>query len=133
MRKVLFFLSLVALLPTITAQTAKVEIAKNVRITANRNMAYMIPKKQQTPAPPGMKPFYVSHFGRCGSHYLDEATDYDYPYNTLLRAASLGKLTPMGRTALQRIQRIRDDARERLGELTPLGHEQQKQIAEERR
>ncbi len=129
MRKVLFFLSLVALLPTVTAQTAKVEIAKNVRITANRNMAYMIPKKQQTPAPPGMKPFYVSHFGRCGSHYLDEATDYDYPYNTLLRAASLGKLTPMGRTALQRIQRIRDDARERLGELTPLGHEQQKQIA----
>lgn len=129
MRKVLFFLSLVALLPTVTAQTAKVEIAKNVRITANRNMAYTIPKNQQSPAPPGMKPFYISHFGRSGSHYLDEATDYDYPYNTLLRAASLEKLTPMGRSALQRIQKIRDDARGRLGELTQLGHEQQKQIA----
>lgn len=128
MRTVLFLLSLVCFLPTATAQTAKMEIEKNVRLSAGQNMAYTNPRKRQSSPPSDMKPFYISHVGRSGSHYLDNASNDDYPYNTLRRAASLDKLTSMGKEILGRLEKIRNDAQGRQGELTLLGHEQQKRI-----
>lgn len=127
MRKVVFFLSLICFHAAGNAQSAKTEIEKNVRLSAGSVLTYMVPRQQQS-SPSGMKPFYISHFGRSGSHYLDDTTDYDYPYNTLRRAASLGKLTPMGQSILERVEAIRNDAQGRLGELTPSGYEQQKRI-----
>jgi len=76
-----------------------------------------------------MKPFYISHYGRHGSRYLANAHEYDYPYNVLRHADSLGMLTALGKNVLIRLEVIRQEAAGRLGELTSLGHEQHRQIA----
>ena len=110
-------------------QTAKEEIAKNLRLSAGCLMAYMEPQGRLTSAPEGMTPFYISHVGRSGSCYLPDIADYDYPYTTLLRADSLGRLTALGKSVLQRLGVVRRDAIHCYGELTVLGADQQRQIA----
>ena len=129
MRKTATILILTCLLATAAAQSAKDEIASNLRLSASNFMAYMAPQKPLTAAPEGMKPFYISHYGRHGSRFLTNANEYDYPFNALRHADSLGKLTPLGKNVLSRLQIIRQEAQGRLGDLTPLGAEQQKQIA----
>jgi hypothetical protein len=54
---------------------------------------------------------------------------YNEPYLTLARADSLGKLSDLGREVMLRLDIIRKDAENRWGELTPLGVQQQKDIA----
>ncbi len=77
-----------------------------------------------------MKPFYISHYGRHGSRFHTKPSMYNAPFRTLQKADSLGKLTPMGRDVLRRLDLIRKDAANRWGDLTPLGALQQQQIAE---
>ena len=129
MRKLTVLLLFVLILTGVNAQTAKEEIKNNLRLSASNFLAYMGPQKKLTPAPEGMKPFYISHYGRHGSRFLANANEYDYPYNALRNADELGKLTPMGKSVLERLATIRQEAVGRLGDLTPLGAEQQKQIA----
>ena len=112
-----------------SAQTAKEEIEKNLRLSASNLLAYPNPRQNLTPAPKGMKPFYISHYGRHGSRFLINRRDYNNPYETLLRAAEKHKLTPLGHEVLGRVSMICEEADGRLGELTPLGAEQHKQIA----
>lgn len=106
------------------------EIRRNVLCSAGNYMAYPGPTQQVlTPAPEGMKPFYISHYGSHGSRFHSKGSMYNSPYLTLARADSLGKLTPKGREVLLRLDRIRKDAEYRWGELTPLGAEQMCDIA----
>lgn len=111
------------------AQSIRDEIAQDPRRSASNYMAYPGPQHQLTPAPKGKKPFYISHYGRHGSRFIINHRDYDYPYFTLLKADSLGKLTPLGQEVLRRLSLLRDDATLRLGELTPLGAQQHRDIA----
>lgn len=112
------------------AQTAAQEIRQNVLCTASNYMAYPGPIQQVlTPAPQGMKPFYISHYGRHGSRFHNRPSMYNEPYLTLARADSLGKLSDLGREVMLRLDIIRKDAENRWGELTPLGVQQQKDIA----
>ena len=128
MRKAILVLLFAASFSVLSAQTAKEEITNNIRLSASNLLAYMGPQQLLTPAPEGMKPFYISHYGRHGSRYLANATEYDYPLNVLQHADSLGKLTPFGKSVLRRMKIIRKDAEGRLGDLTPLGAEQHRQI-----
>lgn len=130
MRKI--FLSAVLLLSAVTvvAQPARKEIERNVRLSASNHLAYPNPvPAQQTKAPDGKKPFYISHYGRHGSRFLIGSDEYDYPYNTLVKADSAGALTALGRDVMGRISRLRSEADGRLGELTPLGAQQHRDIA----
>ncbi len=112
------------------AQDAREEIKNNVCLSASNYLAYPGPsQKKLTPAPKGYHPFYISHYGRHGSRYLIDSGDYDVPAQVLARADSLGKLTPLGKDVLRRVQMLRSEAAGRLGELTELGAEQHKQIA----
>ena len=112
------------------AQSPKDEIAADARLSGSNHLAYPGPRQQRlTPAPKGYRPFYISHYGRHGSRYLIGQDEYDVPVSILARADSLGKLTPLGRSALERARMLRDEAAGRLGELTPLGAEQHRQIA----
>ena len=112
------------------AQTAAQEIRQNVLCTASNYMAYPGPIQQVlTPSPQGMKPFYISHYGRHGSRFHSRPSMYNEPYLTLARADSLGKLSDLGREVMLRLDFIRKDAENRWGELTPLGVQQQKDIA----
>jgi hypothetical protein len=115
---------------TLYAQGVKEEIRQNPLLTASNYMAYPGPQQQElTPAPKGMKPFYISHYGRHGSRYHSKPSMYNAPYLTLAKADSLGKLTPLGHEIMLQLDTIRQDAMNRWGDLTPLGAEQHRQIA----
>ena len=105
-------------------------IRQNIRCSASSDMAYPGPEHRQlTPSPEGKYPFYISHYGRYGSRYLLQKEAYEVPCDVLAAADKAGKLTPKGRGVKQRLDRIRSDAHERWGELTPLGARQQQLIA----
>lgn len=111
------------------AQSAEEEIRADVNRSAGTFLAYPAPHQPTlTPPPGGKKPFFLSHFGCQGSYYLDRQEDYDAPYRTLAKADSLGKLTPLGRDVMQRLDIIRRDAQDRTGELAELGEQQQRDI-----
>jgi hypothetical protein len=84
---------------------------------------------QLTPAPQGYTPFYISHYGRHGSRYLNDMKGFMEPYKTLHEADSLGKLSEIGKMALQEIRQYIADAEGRWGDLSEKGKEQQRQIA----
>lgn len=131
MRKILLLSSFIILFISLSAQTVREDIRRDVHCIASNYMAYPNPtQKKLTPAPKGMKPFYISHYGRHGSRFHTKPSIYNAPYTTLQKADSLGKLTPMGRDVLQRLDLIRKDAVNQWGDLTPLGALQQQQIAE---
>ena len=129
MRKIVLYALTVGFSASLMAQTAKEEIRSNTRLSASNYLAYPGPQDRLTPAPYGLKPFHISHYGRHGSRYLINQMEFTYPYESLLRASRAGKLTPLGKDVLRRIEMIRSDASGRLGELTPLGAEQHRQIA----
>lgn len=113
----------------ILAQSAKEEIGNNIRLTASNYLAYRGPQKELTKVPKGLKPFYISHYGRHGSRYLIGDNDYNIPLNTLSKAEKDGKLTPLGQETLEKVRTLVFRAQRRHGELTPLRHQQHRDIA----
>ena len=112
------------------AQSARDEIKSDTHLSASNYLAYPGPTQGDlTPAPEGEKPFYLSHYGRHGSRYLINNDEYKRPYEILKAADEAGKLTPLGKDVLKRVKLIYDEAYKRLGDLTPLGAIQHRQIA----
>ena len=111
------------------AQTPLDEIRADSTRAAGLLMPYPGPQKSLTRAPRGYKPFYISHFGRHGSRWHTSARPYNYSWETLSAADSAGALTPYGKDVLRRVALLREDARDRTGELTQLGFRQHKEIA----
>lgn len=89
--------------------------------------AYGMP--ELTPAPKGYEPFHMEHYGRHGSRWLLNKEDYNAPVEMLEKAQKYGKLTPRGEELLQQLREIKEASDGRLGELTPLGHRQHREIA----
>ncbi|MBQ8047767.1 MAG: histidine-type phosphatase [Prevotella sp.] len=112
------------------AQSPREEISSNIRLSANNYLAYPGPQQAElTPAPEGYEPVYLSHYGRHGSRYFIEKSDYQHTIDVLSRADSLGQLTGKGREVLDKVRRMQREASGRLGELTLLGARQHRQIA----
>ena len=129
-KRFLTLLSIFLVAVVTMAQLPKDEISADPRLSGSNHLAYPGPLQSRlTPAPKGYRPFYISHYGRHGSRYLIGPDEYDVPVKVLARADSLGKLTPLGRDVLRRARLLKEEARGRLGELTPLGAEQHRQIA----
>jgi len=119
-----------AMAVSVKAQSPFDEIRKNVALSANNYLAYPGPTQQQlTPAPAGYKPIYISHYGRHGSRYLIDPNDYQYVVDVLASADRRGTLTELGYATLAKVCRMQREAEGRLGELTPLGALQHRQIA----
>ena len=106
---------------TIQAQTPREDFKRDITLSASNYVAYRGPQKQLSPAPKGYKPFYLSHYGRHGSRYMIGKAAYNVPYFSLLKAKQVGKLTAKGEETLKKVALIREDAKGRDGELTPLG------------
>ena len=98
-------------------------------LSASQNTAYRTPTRELTPPPAGKHPFHISHYGRHGSRYMIEQHQYDEPFNILSEAADSSRLTSAGQRALMIVGRMRQEAEGRLGELTPLGAQQHREIA----
>ena len=128
-KRLLFIPVLIGILTTGDAQQAYQVIKDNPDIAASNYYAYPMPTKQLTPPPAGKKPFYISHYGRHGSRYLDNRKGYDIPYGYLHKGDSLGKLTPLGKEMLKRVADIIEDAEGYWGTLSLLGQMQHRDIA----
>ncbi|MBQ9138046.1 MAG: hypothetical protein IJX65_05365 [Alistipes sp.] len=83
-----------------------------------------------TPAPKGYKPFYISHLARHGSRWHSSARTYSFPLGILEQAHKRGELTELGERYLKDMRIIAKDAENRAGELSPLGFEQHRSVAE---
>lgn len=82
-----------------------------------------------TKAPDGYVPFHMEHYGRHGSRWLLKDEKYSRPVEYLEIAARNGKLTPRGELLLSQLKDIQAASVNRIGELTPLGHQQHRDIA----
>lgn len=106
------------------------EIREHPHLSANNYLAYPAPRQTRLDPPPaGYEPIYVSHYGRHGSRYFIQPDDYLFALQTLQRADSLRLLTPLGQQTLRQIRLMHAEADRRLGELTPLGARQHREIA----
>ncbi len=103
--------------------------AQDFRQMGSNYYAYPTPTAKYTKAPAGYKPFYLSHYGRHGSRFHQPADHYHALYNTLAKADSLGKLTDLGKSLLERAKFLDEYAAPRAGDLTQLGVAQHQGIA----
>ncbi len=128
--KKLLITSFIFLFASLTfAQLPRQEIKENIFRSGSNYYAYPGPLQESlTPAPHNYTPYYISHYGRHGSRYLINDSDYDKAFKTLGRADSLGKLTSYGKDVLRRVALLRDEAYLRHGELTLRGAEQHQAI-----
>ncbi len=131
MRKIFIVLSAFILAVSLKAEIIKRDQvnADNLKKMAGSVYAYEAPTEPLTPAPKGFKPVYLTHFGRHGSRFLDNASNYDRPYNILKEADDAGALTDFGKDVLRRLEIIRAEADQRAGDLTPKGMQQHRDIA----
>ena len=81
-----------------------------------------------TPAPADKHPFYISHYGRHGSRYINKRSGYDIPYKMMVQAKGVDELTPTGKRVLNEMNHILEDSEKRWGDLTEIGREQIRQI-----
>jgi len=111
------------------SQTAREEIAADVTLSGYYLTAYPGPLQDTlTPPPAGKIPFYISHYGRHGSRWMNNADTYNAPIAPLQAAESAGVLSPFGRKVLADLQAIAADAADRYEELTPVGLRQWQEI-----
>ena len=120
---------------TATGQTIVEELMADPNRAAGNFYALPVGKMpKDTPAPEGKKPFYINHYGCPGSYYREMESVYDEPCAVFAKADSLGKLTKLGKDVKKRLELLRNDAKDRIGELTSKGveqcHEQIRQIVQ---
>lgn len=106
--------------------SAKDEIAANRYLAGSNYLDYdrQLPTKALTPAPKNYEPYYLSHYGRHGSRWLINESNYTRPINTLKAAKEQGKLTPLGQQTLETLEAIYATSHKRLGDLTTVGERQ---------
>ena len=109
------------------AETDSIKV--DFRQMGSNYYAYPTPTAKYTKVPAGYKPFYLSHYGRHGSRFHQPADHYHALYNTLAMADSLGKLTELGKSLLERAKYLDEYAAPRAGDLTQLGVAQHQGIA----
>lgn len=131
MKTILLLILSLAVVST-TAQNAK-EVAsfdKEYKYELYRPYPAEYRDKSLTKAPKGYKPFYMSHLARHGSRWHSGVKTYQYPLNILNAADKAGELTQLGKRYLNDLRIIVADAENRDGELSPLGFEQHRTVAE---
>lgn len=125
MKKVITILVALAFGLICHAQTTREELLKNINFAGGNYFPYPTPSGRLTPPPAGFVPFYISHYGRHGARFMSEDSDVKNAIK-FLKSQELNKLGEMTLAQLQRVDQLMDG---RTGELTPLGYQQQKEIA----
>ena len=130
MRKLLLFALCALSWSVMTAQTSREHLKEDLFRAGSNYYAYPEPSMKLTPAPKGKKPFYISTYARHGSRYLIKEKEYDWPYEQMLKAEKDGKLSEVGKRTLEQLAALREEAKDRYGELTTLGATQHRKIAQ---
>ena len=90
---------------------------------------YTFTNQQQTKAPKGYTPFYISHYGRHGSRYYWNAMLYQELSKLLTMAHEKQILTPEGEAFFEKFMAAKDELTAGVSELSDLGWEQHQGIA----
>jgi hypothetical protein len=115
---------------TLSAQTTRERIMADPSLAAGVYRPYPTPTVAQTPAPKGYEPFYISHYGRHGSRFIEFNSEFDMVMEIFARAKEQGKLTPFGDETYAKLLDVSKICQGRAGDLAPLGVRQNEQIAE---
>lgn len=104
-------------------------LRENPRRFAFNIHSYEVTPHQDTPAPKGYHPFYLSHYGRHGSRGSWGCEPYMRVEDILEQAAADGILTPAGDSLLKLATYVKECQWGMDGELTPRGVAEHKGIA----
>lgn len=128
------FLTVLLLLWGIAAAGQRTNVLQEVREDKNKcsglDCIYDFSVPKETPVPKGYDAVYIGHYGRHGSRYAYTDKAYKIPLEMLREGAADGNLTPFGAALLADMEVFWDKVRYRVGDLTPLGWEQHRMIAE---
>lgn len=134
MKKALSLIVSIVLLSAVSidlcAQNAEAEVRRNIARAADIYHSYEYSPTELSPVPDGYTLFYLSHYGRHGSRFLEGESRYTAPLATLRQAAEKGLLTDEGVRCLGIVSDMADNAHSRWGELSARGVEEHKAIAE---
>ena len=129
MRPLLIIVALVVAF-TATGQSVRETILSNPTLTRGTYSLYPTQFKEQTAVPKGYKPFYISHYGRHGSRFIQTNEQFDSVVSVLEDAASKDALTELGKEVYGKFIEASRVCQNRAGELTPIGMKQQREIAQ---
>lgn len=88
--------------------------------------AYPVKEATRIAIPDSFQLFYISHYGRHGSRWIDRKERYSW---TKKQFADDDNLTEAGRETKKKVKAICKNGKRHAGDLTPLGKEQHRQIA----
>ena len=130
MKKTLTLILLTALCFSLSAQNDALRLITENPYRATNNMHYYeFNPIEDTPAPKGFKPFYISHYGRHGSRYEGNSTFARAAQEGFFHLDSLGLLTPAGKRLYGQVERIVEAHKGMEGTLTPRGAREHKMLA----
>jgi hypothetical protein len=131
MKKILTLILTAVLCLSLGAQNEALRLITENPYRASNNMHYyeFFPI-DDTPAPKGYKPFYISHYGRHGSRYEGSSTFARAAQEGFFHLDSLGLLTPAGKSLYAQVERIVEAHVGMEGTLTPRGAREHKQLAQ---
>lgn len=104
-------------------------IIENPDRAASNMHSYEFDRLEDTRAPKGFKPFYVSHYGRHGSRYETSASFAKAALDGFRKADSLSLLTPVGAALYRDVQAVSDEHQGMDGALTPRGGREHQMLA----
>ena len=104
-------------------------IAENPDRAANNMHSYEFNPIVDTKAPKGFKPFYISHYGRHGSRYEQNATFARAAMGAFPVLDSLGLLTETGKALYADVSAIVEAHKGMEGSLTPRGAKEHQMLA----
>ena len=134
MRRIIITSLLVVAMTAMAAATSpRDEIAARLTRSASNHYNYPFPELPMptlTPAPVGYEPFHIEHYGRHGSRWSTSMSTYTRPVKEMEKAERNHQLTDLGRATLATLRAIREAAQGREGELSDVGAEQHRGIAE---
>ncbi len=124
----LFFFLVVAAVATSFAHAPDCRDRMRLERTASLFHSYEFAPVEDTPAPAGYEPFYISHYGRHGSRRLT-GTYVEDVAAALEKGEASGALTVEGRELLADIRRIAAVHDGMTGELSERGAEEHRALA----
>lgn len=129
MRLLLTIMTTLVAVVTTTAQTTKERIYADPTLAAGVYRAYPTEFQAQTPVPKGYEAFYISHYGRHGSRFIEFNKEFDMILAVFEKASQQGMLTLFGKQTHERLLEAGKICQGRAGDLTTLGVVQHEQIA----
>lgn len=129
MKRTLTIVTIFSAILSFNAQTTKEEIFSDIKKTGGVYYAYPTTEAKLSKVPTGFQPFYISHYSRHGSRWLIHEQDFFQTLKVLRKANQDQALTEVGKSALERLEKIWISAEGHNGDLTELGARQQQGIS----